>query len=59
MMPLPQVVWRWEVTCDEESASVVFSHTSPDGTEGYPGQLEVRVFPLHTVMLRALPLTIV
>jgi len=38
-----KVVWRAEPFESGGAAGVVFEHTSPDGTEGYPGSLDVRV----------------
>jgi aldose 1-epimerase len=39
-----KAVWRGEpVDRSDGSASVAFTHTSPDGDEGYPGTLNVRV----------------
>jgi aldose 1-epimerase len=38
-----KVVWRAESFENTDGVGVVFSHTSPDGEEGYPGTLEVRV----------------
>jgi aldose 1-epimerase len=39
-----KAVWRGEpVDRGDGSASVAFTHTSPDGDEGYPGALTVRV----------------
>ena len=38
-----KVVWDAEVTNDSRGPSVVFTHTSPDGHEGYPGTLAARV----------------
>jgi aldose 1-epimerase len=35
--------WRGEATPSAEGAAVRFSHTSPDGEEGYPGTLEASV----------------
>lgn len=37
-----QVLWQAE-TADGEEPSVTFTHTSPDGDEGYPGTLEMAV----------------
>jgi len=38
-----KVVWDAESFRNEEGVGVVFSRTSPDGEEGYPGKLDVRV----------------
>ncbi len=38
-----KVLWRGESFQGEEGVGVVFTRTSPDGEEGYPGKLEVRV----------------
>ena len=38
-----KTVWSAEVVNDPRGASVVFTHTSPDGHEGYPGTLAARV----------------
>lgn len=38
-----KVVWRAESVDAPGRAGVVFSRTSPDGEEGYPGALDVRV----------------
>ena len=38
-----KVVWGAEPFRTEEGVGVVFSRTSPDGEEGYPGNLDVRV----------------
>ena len=38
-----KVVWKAESFKKENAAGVVFTHTSPDGDEGYPGALSVRV----------------
>jgi len=37
-----QVLWEVEVS-DGEEPQIIFTHTSPDGDEGYPGTLEMRV----------------
>jgi aldose 1-epimerase len=38
-----KVMWHAEGKETREGASIVFTRTSPDGEEGYPGTLEVRV----------------
>jgi aldose 1-epimerase len=38
-----QVVWRGASFQNEGGVGVSFTHTSPDGDEGYPGTLDVRV----------------
>ncbi len=38
-----KVVWQAESFEDEQGIGVVFTYTSPDGEEGYPGTLSVRV----------------
>jgi len=38
-----RVVWRGEEIRDENGVGVVFTHLSPDGDEGYPGNLHVEV----------------
>ena len=38
-----KVVWDANVVNDARGPSVVFTHTSPDGHEGYPGTLAARV----------------
>ncbi|MDP9349623.1 MAG: galactose mutarotase [Gemmatimonadota bacterium] len=38
-----KVAWRAEPLDGAEGPGVVLTHTSPHGTEGYPGTLEVRV----------------
>ena len=38
-----KTVWSAEIADDPRGASVVFTHTSPDGDEGYPGTLAARV----------------
>jgi aldose 1-epimerase len=38
-----KVVWQAESFDKKDSAGVVFSYTSPDGEEGYPGNLNVKV----------------
>lgn len=36
-------VWKSETVCDDSTASLKLHYLSPDGEEGYPGNLEVRV----------------
>jgi aldose 1-epimerase len=38
-----KVVWKAEPFSRAREAGVVFTHVSPDGDEGYPGRLDVRV----------------
>jgi aldose 1-epimerase len=38
-----KVVWKGEPASTADGASVTFRYTSPDGEEGYPGTLSVRV----------------
>ena len=38
-----KVVWQAESFKREDTVGVVFTHTSPDGDEGYPGTLSLRV----------------
>jgi aldose 1-epimerase len=38
-----KIVWTGQVAEDKRGAAVAFSRTSPDGEEGYPGNLKVRV----------------
>ena len=38
-----KVLWTGETRQTADGASVVFTRTSPDGEEGYPGNLQVRV----------------
>ncbi|HVR69621.1 MAG TPA: aldose epimerase family protein [Vicinamibacteria bacterium] len=38
-----KVVWKAEPFQKDDTAGVVFRHTSPDGDEGYPGTLTARV----------------
>jgi aldose 1-epimerase len=38
-----KVIWRAEPFEKDEGVGVVFSYTSPDGEEGYPGKLEATV----------------
>lgn len=40
---LDKVVWQAKPIVNDRGNGVVFSYTSPDGEEGYPGNLEVRV----------------
>lgn len=37
------VIWNTNIIEKEDSASVEFYYTSPDGEEGYPGNLEMKV----------------
>ena len=38
-----KVVWKGEPFQKGDTVGVVFTHTSPDGDEGYPGKLDARV----------------
>jgi aldose 1-epimerase len=38
-----KIVWEATITRDPRGPSVVFTHTSPDGNEGYPGTLATRI----------------
>ena len=38
-----KIVWDAKVNADPRGPSVVFTHTSPEGHEGYPGTLAARV----------------
>jgi len=38
-----KTVWNAEIANDSRGPSVVFTHTSPDGHEGYPGTVAARV----------------
>jgi aldose 1-epimerase len=38
-----KVVWNAEPLQNDQGVGVVFTHKSPDGDEGYPGTLDVRV----------------
>lgn len=38
-----QVLWKLEELCEGDEPSITFSHTSQDGDEGYPGNLELTV----------------
>jgi aldose 1-epimerase len=38
-----KVVWKAESFKKDDTVGVVFTHTSPDGDEGYPGALSMRV----------------
>lgn len=40
---LPRVMWRGTPFASREGQGVVFSYTSPDGDEGYPGTLVILV----------------
>lgn len=43
-----QVLWDAEMIRRENEAGVAFSYTSPDGEEGYPGTLKIKVIYLLT-----------
>ena len=64
-----RVVWAGEPFERDDAVGVVFTHTSPDGEEGYPGTLEVRVtytltdagelvFDYHATTDRATPVNL-
>jgi len=64
-----KVVWRAESFKKPEGVGVVFSYTSPDGEEGYPGKLEASVsytladantltFEYHAVTDKATPVNL-
>jgi aldose 1-epimerase len=38
----PKVVWRSEIVQTKTGPAVMFSYSSPEGEEGYPGKLDVR-----------------
>ncbi len=38
-----QVLWEMRASVQDGEPSVTFSHVSPDGDEGYPGRLELKV----------------
>jgi aldose 1-epimerase len=38
-----KMVWKAEIANDSRGPSVVFTHMSPDGHEGYPGTLAARI----------------
>ncbi len=38
-----KVIWHGESFVNDSSAGVVWTHTSPDGDQGYPGTLQLRV----------------
>lgn len=40
---LAKVLWKAKPIANEKGQGVQFSYTSPDGEEGYPGTLEIRV----------------
>ena len=40
---LDKVVWKARPFANDKGQGVTFSYTSPDGEEGYPGNLEVKV----------------
>ncbi|WP_202077652.1 aldose epimerase family protein [Caldalkalibacillus salinus] len=43
-----RVLWKGEPFQTEQEVGVVFTYTSPDGEEGYPGQVEAKVtYTLH------------
>ena len=40
---LDKVIWKAKPVANEKGSGVLFSYTSPDGEEGYPGNLEITV----------------
>ena len=38
-----QVLWTVSETVDSDTPSITFTHVSPDGDEGFPGKLEIKV----------------
>ena len=38
-----KIVWHAEMLESDSGVAVIFTHTSPDGDEGYPGTLSIRV----------------
>jgi aldose 1-epimerase len=38
-----KIVWKAESFKSSDSVGIIFTHTSPDGDEGYPGTLSLRV----------------
>jgi aldose 1-epimerase len=64
-----KVVWKGESFTNEKGVGVVFSYTSPDGEEGYPGTLRATVtytlshtnaltFDYHAVADKATPINL-
>ena len=64
-----KVVWQAESFQNDEGVGVIFSYTSPDGEEGYPGTLEATVtytltdadelvFDYHAVTDKATPVNL-
>lgn len=43
MKGFDKAIWKAEIKEKKESASVVYSYLSPDGEEGYPGNVEMQV----------------
>ena len=41
--PFDKYVWDWEIVETEDGPGVRFTHVSPDGDEGYPGELTATV----------------
>lgn len=46
---LDKVVWQVEVSTQKDQASVAFFYASPDGDQGYPGNLDIKV--IYTLTL--------
>lgn len=46
---LDKMLWQAEVSTQQDQASVSFFYTSPDGDQGYPGNLDIKV--IYTLTL--------
>lgn len=46
---LDKVIWHGEVLMQRDAAGVIFSYTSVDGDQGYPGNLSIQVVYLLTL----------
>lgn len=42
--PLDRVIWDAEDVSDEETARIKFTYFSPDGEEGYPGNVSIQIY---------------